>query len=401
MLSHFVLTNAKGKVKPFKLADGGGLYVLVNPNGSKLWRLKYRFNGKEKTLAFGAFPEVSIVQARDKRTEARKLLATGTDPGEQKKLDKIATVAASENTFGVISKEWLGKAKEAGASPRTMAKNEWLLLRLAAPLHPRPVTEIKPAEILELVQKVEKSGRRETARRLKAMIGAVFRLAIVTLRAEIDPTQPLKGMVGKPQTNHHAAITDEAELGAFMQSLDEYHGWHTLKAAITLMVLTMTRPGEVRGMRRPEIDFPRAIWHIPAARMKMRRPHDVPLSTQALAALQGIWDASTGDRLVFPSLRSPLKPLSENAMNSVLRRMGYAKTEATAHGFRTSASTILNEREFNPDVIEAALAHQDPNEIRRTYNRARFWRQRVELMQAWADLLDQFKAMPRIVRNAA
>ncbi|MBX3498133.1 MAG: tyrosine-type recombinase/integrase [Alphaproteobacteria bacterium] len=400
MLSQYVLTNAKPKAKPYKLADGGGLYALINPNGSKLWRLKYRFNGKEKTLAFGAFPELSIADAREKRTEARKLLAAGTDPSAQKKLDKIAAAVASENTFGAIAKEWLAKAEENGAAGPTMEKNRWLLLDLAVLLHDRPVTEAKPAEILSIIQKVEKSGRKETARRLRGMIGTVFRHAIVTLRAEIDPTQPLRGALAPRQTKHWAAITDDAELGALCASIDDYDGWPTIKAALQLIALTMTRPGEIRGMRRSEVNFPKAVWRIPAERTKMRREHDVPLSRQAIAVLQGIWDFSSTD-LVLPSIRSNQKPLSENAMNAAIRRLGYTKDEMTSHGFRSSASSILNDRGFNPDVIEAALGHQDQNEIRRTYNRGRYWPQRVALMQAWADLLDEFRDQLRTTRKVA
>ena len=218
----------------------------------------------------------------------------------------------------------------------------------------------------------------------------------MTLRATTDPTYALRGALPKVQVVPRAAITDENQLGALWASINEYDGWPTLKAALQLALLTMTRPGEVRHMKRSEIVFPRALWRIPAERMKMRRPHDVPLSRQALAVLEGIWDMSRHE-LILPSLRSPLKPLSENAMNSALRRMGYTKDEVTAHGFRSSASTILNERGFNPQVIEAALAHQDENEVRRTYNRAQYWPERVKLLQAWADLLDEFQGLrPRL-----
>jgi integrase len=392
MLSQYVLTNAKPKDKPYKLADGDGLYVLVNPNGSKLWRQKYRFAGKEKTLAFGSFPEVSIVDAREKCRDARKLLAQGFDPSEKKREEKIAATVSAANTFGAIAEEWLAKAQAEGAAQPTMDKNRWLLLDLASPLHTRPVTEVKPAEILMLIQRVEKSGRRETAKRLRGMIGVVFRHAIVTLRAEIDPTQPLRGALSKSQTKHWAAITDETKLGALWASIDEYDGWPTIKAALQLLALTMTRPGEVRGLRRSEIIFPRATWRIPAERTKMRRERDVPLSRQAIAVLQGMWELSRSD-LVLPSIRSHKKPLSENAMNSALRRMGYTKEEMTSHGWRSSASTILNERGYNSDWIEAALGHQDENEVRRTYNRALFWEPRVKMMQDWADLLEQFQGL--------
>ena len=264
----------------------------------------------------------------------------------------------------------------------------------------RPITAITPAEILVLLQRIEKTGRRETARRLRGTIGSVFRLAIVTLRATNDPTFALRGALLRPNVQHRAAITDERELGALMRSIDEYDGWPTLRAALQLVALTMMRPGDVRHMCRSEIVFPKAVWHIPAERMKMRRPHDVPLSDQALTVLRGIWELSDG-QLVLPSIRSFSKPLSENALNSALRRMGYAQDEMTAHGFRSSASTILNERGCDPDVIEAALAHEDEDNVRRAYNRAKYWPQRVKLLQEWADLLDEFKSKTSAGRTAA
>lgn len=389
-LSSFSIQNAKAREKPYKLTDGDGLHLLVNPNGSKLWRLRYRFGGKQTMLALGAFPEISLASARTKRDEAHKQIAEGIDPSVKKKLDKVAAAVAANNTFGAIAEEYLQRLREKGCAEVTIEKNRWLLLDLARPLTKRPITAITPAEILLILQKVEKSGRRDTARRLRGAIGSVFRFAVATLRANSDPTYALRGALLAPIVHHRAAITEETELGALMRNIDAYDGWPTLKAALLLLPLTMTRPGDVRHMRRSEIIFPKAMWRIPAERMKMRRPHDVPLSTQALAVLRDVWELSDGD-LVLPSIRSSKKPLSENAFNSALRRMGYAKDEMTAHGFRSSASTILNERGFDPDVIEAALAHQDEDEIRRAYNRATYWKERVTLMQEWADLLDQFR----------
>jgi integrase len=287
----------------------------------------------------------------------------------------------------------LKNQEESGTAASTMVKNRWYLQDLAAPLSNLPLTEITPAEILSLLKKIEKSGRRETARKVRGAIGSVFRLAITTLRATNDPTFPLRGALLKPNVQHRPAITDEAKLGALMVSIDDYDGWPTIRAALQLTALTMTRPGEIRFMRRSEIVWPKAMWRIPAERMKMRRPHDVPLSTQALAILRDIWALSDGHELVLPSIRSPRKALSDNAMNSALRRMGYTKDEVCSHGFRSSASTILNERGYDSDVIEAALAHQDEDEVRATYNRAKYWPQRIKLLQDWADLLDEFRKL--------
>jgi integrase len=282
-----------------------------------------------------------------------------------------------------------------------MSKNRWMLEDLASPLANRPIAEIVAAEILIILKRIEKSGRRETARRLRGVVGSVFRHAIVTLRATTDPTLALRGALLRVRVTHRAAITDEKQLGTLMCAIDDYDGWPTIRAALQLLALTMTRPGDIRGMRRSEINFERAVWRIPADRMKMRRPHDVPLSTQAVAILKEVWPLSDYGELVLPSIRSPKKILSEGAMVSALRRMGYARDEMTPHGFRSAASTILNEHGFNPDVIEAALAHQDRDDIRRAYNRATYWPERIKLMQAWADMLDEFKALSVTNRQAA
>jgi len=392
-LSQFAILKARPKEKPYKLSDGEGLHLLVRPGGSKLWRFRYRFAGRENMLALGAFPATSLAAARTKRDEARKLLADGADPAVKRKLDKIAAATAAQNTFGAVAAECLANMEATGAARSTISKNRWMLNDLAAPLANRPIAEIVPAEILAVLKRIEKSGRRETARRLRGVMGSVFRHAIVTLRATHDPTVPLRGALLRPNVQHRAAITDEKQLGSLMRSVDEYDGWPTVRAALQLLALTMTRPGDVRGMRRSEINFEKAVWRIPAERMKMRRPHDVPLSKQALKILKDIWSLSDDGELVLPSIRSGKKPLSNNAMNSALRRMGYTKEEVTAHGFRSAASTILNERGFKPDVIEAALAHQDENDIRRAYNRATYWPERVKLLQDWANMLDEFRRL--------
>lgn len=400
-LTQFAIVKAVAKDKPLKLSDGGGLHLLVQPGGSKLWRFRYRFAGRENMMALGAFPTTSLAEARTKREQAKKLIEAGIDPSRQKKLDKIRAATSAQNTFGAVAAEYLANMAANGAAETTISKNRWMLLDLAAPLANRPIAEIVPAEILDILKRIEQSGRRETARKLRGVMGSVFRHAIVTLRATNDPTFALRGALLKPNVQHRAAITDERQLGSLMQSIDEYDGWPTIRDALRLLALTMTRPGDVRGMRRSEINFEKAVWRIPEERMKMRRPHDVPLSKQALQILQDIWPLSDNGDLVLPSIRSAKKPLSENAMNSALRRMGYTKEEMTAHGFRSSASTILNERGFTPDVIEAALAHQDENSIRRAYNRSTYWPERVKLMQAWADMLDEFKKLSIGNRRAA
>jgi integrase len=392
-LSDFAVRKAKSRDKAYKLADGGGLHILVQPSGSKLWRLKYRFGGKEKLLSFGPYPLITIAKARVKRDEAKILLIDGTDPMEQKRLSKIVAATEARQTFGLIADEYITRMEEKEAAVTTLAKTRWLLQDLASPLADRPVKEVTSAEILHILQKVEKSGRRETARRLRGVIGSVFRMAIVTLRAENDPTLALRGALLAPKVKGRAAIINERKFGALLNALDEYDGWPTISAATKFLILTCVRLGEVRGALRSEFDFKRDVWSIPARRMKTRNPHDVPLSHQAISIIKDVWQFSENSDLVFPSIRSKERPLSENAMSSALRRMGYSKDEVTPHGFRVTASTFLNSRGFNPDVIETVLAHQDRNKIRRTYNRASYWQQRIELLQKWADLLDEFRGL--------
>ncbi len=390
-LSEFAIRKAKPQAKPYRLSDGGGLHLLVQPNGSRLWQMRYRYNGKENILSFGAYPLVTLAEARRKRDEAKRLLIGRIDPAAKRRQDQVAAEAAARQTFQLIADEYIFQLNEKGAAASTIAKTTWLLKDLAAPLADRPIHEITPAEILALLRRVEKSGRRETARRLRGTIGSVFKLAIVTLRADSDPTVPLHGALLPPKVEGRAAITDEQALGKFLRAIDDYDGWPTIKAGMQFLMLTCVRPGEVRGARRDEFDLSKSVWRIPAERMKMRQPHDVPLSRQALTVLNDVWPLSEDGELVFPSVRSVLRPLSDNAFNSALRRMGYARNEVSAHGFRVTASSILNSRGYEADVIEAVLAHQDRNSIRRTYNRATYWDQRVVLMQDWADLLDQLK----------
>lgn len=391
-LSDLAIRTARPAEKQYKLGDSGGLFLLVRTNGSRLWKLKYRFDGKEQALAFGPYPLVSLAEAREKRDVAKKLLLAGIDPSAQKKRDRANALFASRNTFGLVAQEQLEIFDDKGLAEVTMDKHRWLLTSLASTLTERPIAEITSAELLDLLRKVERSGRRETAKKLRADIAAVFRLAVVTGRAAVDPTLALKGAIAPPRPQGRAAITDEKEFGAFLRALDEFTGWPTLKTAIKFQILTMARPGEARGAKRPEFDLDKAVWSIPPERMKMRRPHIVPLSRQATSLVEDILPYSDNFELVFPSITSKKKLLSENAFNAAIRRMGYSGKEVTAHGFRVTASTILNSRGYDPDVIEAALAHQDPNAIRRTYNRATYWDQRVTLMQAWADLLDELAA---------
>lgn len=391
-LSDLKIRKAKIRDKAYKLADGGGLFLLVKPNGSRLWQQKYRYLGKERLLSHGPYPEVSLAQAREKREKARVVLAEGHDPAVQKRIDQIETETQARTTFKLVAEDYLQTAYERELADATIRKKIWHVETLAKPLRDRPINEITSAEVQQLVKRVERSGRRETAKKLLGTLSAVFRLAVVTMRAENDPTYAVKGSLLPVKVTNRAAITDEKVLGRFLRDLDAYTGAGVIKDALLFQILTMTRPGEVRGAKQQEFALDKRKWAIAASRMKMRRDHVVPLSAQALELVERNWIDVDGVELIFPSLNSNRKWLSENAFNSALRRMGYSKDEATAHGFRSTASTILNERGFDGEVIEAALAHQDKNAVRRTYNRATYWDQRVGLMQKWADLLDEFRA---------
>lgn len=391
-LSDLQIRKAQIRNKPYKLSDGSGLFLLVKPNGSKLWQQKYRHHGKERLLSHGQYPDVSLAQAREKRGAARAVIAEGGDPSVQKKLAQIEADTLARTTFLLIAEEYLEESKERELAEATMRKKEWQIHTLAEPLHHRPISEISSAEVLHLVKKIERSGRRETAKKLLGTLSAVFRLAVVTLRAENDPTYAVKGALLPPKHVSRAAITDEAAFGALLRDVEAFTGWRIIVDAMKFQILTMTRPGEVRGARKQEFDLKKREWSIPAERMKMRREHVVPLSDQALRVVKDNWPDVEAAELIFPSIVSNRKWLSENAFNSALRRLGYAKEEVTAHGFRATASTILNGRGFDADVVEAALAHQDKNVIRRTYNRATYWDQRVVLMQEWADLVDAFRS---------
>lgn len=390
-LSELKIRKAKPDSRAYKLSDGGGLFLLVKPNGSKLWQQKYRYLDKERLLSHGKYPEVSLAVARKKRKEARVVLAEGRDPAVQKRLDQIEAETQARTTFLLVAEEYLQQAYDRELADATIRKKIWHIHTLAAELHNRPINDITSAEILQLLKRVERSGRRETAKKLRGTLSAVFRLAIVTLRAENDPTYAVKGSLLPVKVTNRAAITDEKLFGQFLRDLDAYTGAGVIKDAILFQILTMTRPGEVRGAVQSEFDVTNRKWTISAERMKMRREHVVPLSKQALEVVECNWINVEGVKLVFPSLNSNRKWLSENAFNSAMRRMGYSKEEVTAHGFRSTASTILNNHGYDGDVVEAALAHQDANAIRRAYNRATYWDQRVELMQTWADLVDGFR----------
>nr|WP_298094777.1 integrase arm-type DNA-binding domain-containing protein [uncultured Shinella sp.] len=388
-LTDAALRNLKPQSKPFKRADGGGLYLLVKPNGTRSWRLDYRFYDRRKTLSIGKYPYVSLADARAARENAKTLLARGIDPGVQKQQDRINATIAQGNTFGLITEEYLAKMEAEKRAKGTITKARWLLTELAAPLSRRPIAEIKAFEILATLKRVEARRAYDTAHDLRGIIGRVFRFAVATGRAETDPTPVLRGALVKHTATNFAAITNPERIGQLMRAINGYGGWATLTAALKVQAYCFARPGETRSMHWFEIDFERRIWTIPAEKTKMRRPLIVPLARQVVEVLKKIRLVSRDDGYVFPSMISGKKHISEAAMNSALKQMGFSGAEHTPHGFRSTASSLLNQSMlFHPDAIEAQLAHLDKNSIRRIYNRTRYFDERVRMMQWWADFLD-------------
>jgi len=392
-LSAVAIKAAKGRDKQYKLADSGGLYLLVLPSGQRYWRMNYRYLGKYKTMAFGVWPDVDLAGARSKRDEARRLLASGRDPGEQAKLDRFAASVAAANTFKAVAEEWYVKAQKEGLAPATLNKIRWLLDFAYPSLGNRPIAEILPHELLTVLRKFEAKGKHESAKRLRSTCGQVFRYAIATARANRDISADLRGALASVKVTHRAAITTPAEVGSLLRVIDGYEGHPITLAALRLLPHVFVRPGELRHAEWSEFDLDKAVWTIPAHKMKMHREHRVPLTRQALAIISGIEHDAALSPLLFPSLRSARRPMSENTINAALRRLGYAQNEMTAHGFRAMASTLLNEMgNWNPDAIERQLAHADNNAVRRAYSRGEYWAERVAMMQDWSDYLDQLRA---------
>ncbi len=397
-LTALAIKSAKGAEKKYKMNDAGGLYLLVMPSGRRYWRLNYRFADKHKTLAFGVYPQVSLAEARAKRDEAQKLLAKRIDPLEQQKLDRIVESIAAANTFGVVADEWLAKIEKDGISPVTLKKTRWLMSLTNPALTSRPIAEISPHELLAVLRKVEARGRLNSAGRLRSTCGQVFRYAIATARASRDISVDLRGALIRPKVTHRAAIIEPIGVGALLRAIDTFEGHPATLAALRLMPHVFVRPGELRHAEWSEFNFDKAVWTIPELKTKMRRAHRVPLSKQALSIIAEIEKTKGCGPLLFPSLRSAFRPMSENTINAALRRMGYAKDEMTGHGFRAMASTLLNEMgKWNPDAIERQLAHADGNAVRRAYTRGEYWYERVSMMQDWSDYLDQLRSGAKIL----
>lgn len=402
-LTDTTVRNAKPRQKPYKLGDAGGLFLLVQPSGGKLWRLKYRVDGREKKLSLGKYPDVSLASARAARDAAKEDMRAGIDPGVQKARAKAASLTNSVNTFEAIGREFITMKSDPRAAkawaPATLVKHEWFFDHLRPVIGKMPIADIKPVDVLGVLKRIENAGKLETARRVQQFASLVFRYAVATARLESDPTRDLRGALIAPALRHHGAIVDPIKVGELLRAIDGYEGNPTTLYALKIAPHVFVRPGELRYAEWTEVDLDNALWTIPAGRMKMRKPHHVPLSRQAVDLFKALRGLSHGrDGYIFPSIRSTSRPMSENTLNAALRRLGYTSDEMTAHGFRAMASTLLNESgKWHPDAIERALAHQDTDNVRAAYSRGAFWDERVKMAVWWSDYLDQLRKGADIV----
>lgn len=387
-LTDVAIRKAKPRDKDYKLSDEKGLYLLVRSNGSKYWRYKYRISGKEKIFAIGVYPDVSLAQAREKLDEARKLVSKDIDPNVVKKTSKHLTKTAQENSFEIIAREWF--AKKSGAwKPSHSEKIMSRLEKNAFPwLGNRPITEIEAPELLTMLQRVENRGAIDTAHRVRQYCNQIFRYAITTGRVKHNPVGDLYGALQPIKTTHYSTITDPKAIGGLLRSIMGYQGQFVTGCALRLMPYVFVRHTELRMMEWLELDFEEALWRIPAEKMKMETMHLVPLSTQAISIIRELQPLTGNGKYVFPGILSSNKPISENTLLSALRRLGYTKEDMTVHGFRSMASTRLNELGWNRDAIERQLAHIEQNQVRAAYNHAEYLSERRKMMQYWADYLD-------------
>lgn len=390
------LTDAKCRAeKPGpsrrKLSDGQGLQFWVQPNGSKLWQLIYYFAGKQRQLSLGPYPEVTLSEARSRRDLAKSLLRDGKDPAAEWR-QPIAEERLPGDTFKEVALEYIERRRRENLAVPTMIKKKWLLEFAYPSLGRMKVIDIKPVHVLRVLQDIEEKGNFETARRVRATIGAVCRYAVITARAENDPTIALKGAIASPRVVSRAAITDPKALGGLLRAIYNFDGLPTTVAGLKLMALLFPRPGELRWARWPEFDFEKKIWTIPAERTKMRREHQIYLAPQAVYVLRELQKVTGHRELLFPGLWGANRPISENTLNLALRRMGYGKEDMTSHGFRATASTLLNESgKWSPDAIERQLAHIERNAVRRAYARGLHWDERADMMTWWANYLDELR----------
>jgi len=384
------IRKAQGKEKAYKLSDGAGMYLLVTPAGQKYWRLKYRIAGKEKTLAMGVYPDVTLAAARIKRKAARELLDKGKDPGLAKKEQKRQEIMQAQSTFEAVAREWHGKQKDRWTPKHATQVLTSLENNIFPALGTRPIAEITPVELLDVLRVIEHRGALDQAAGVLQRCSSVFRYAVASCRAERNPAADLKGALKPPIRTHYASLSAK-DLPEFLSKLDQYEGHTITRLALRLLMLTFVRTGELRAARWEEFDLDNRLWRIPAERMKMGVEHLVPLSDQVLECLAELREISGHYDLLFPGRNNIHKPMSDNTILYGLYRMGY-HGRATGHGFRSTASTILHEMQFPSDAIERQLAHGERDKVRAAYNKALYLDKRTEMMQTWADYLDSQKS---------
>lgn len=402
-LTHIQIAAAKASNGALKLSDGRGLTLVVQPSGSKVWRLKYRYEGKQKTLHLGHWPKVGISEARIRREDARKLIEEGSDPALVKRFGPVAAKVkiVAGNSFRAVAEEWLEKCEREGLSQVTLNKIRWLLDKAYPALGSKPIEVIRPLDALAVLKKLEAEGILESARRLRSVLSRIFRFAVATGRIERDVAADLRGAIATPKAKNLAAITTAREAGVLLRAIESYSGYEITAIALECSAHLFVRPGELRQAEWPELDADEAIWAIPPEKTKMRRPHWVPLSRQMMEKLHRLHDLTGGGKYLFPCLGNDDMPMSENTVNLALRRLGFGQDQMTAHGFRAMAATLLNESgQWHPDAIERQLAHIETNEVRRAYTRGEHWPERVRMMQWWSDHIEELRRAPLVQRGS-
>lgn len=398
MLTTVQIRALKPQARPYKVPDSGGLFLLVQPTGALLWRFRYKVFGVERKLSLGTFPEVSLQQARRLRDNARADVEEGGDPAAEKRQKRLQAELAAKTTFELVATEYIQKMEREGRSPATIKKARWFL-ELLGGIAKRPIASITPHELLDVLKRVERRGHHETAIRLRAFAGRIFRYGFATLRTESNPADILRGALTVPQVRHHAAIVEPKKVGGLLRAIEDYIGRPETLYALRLAPHVFLRPGELRQAKWSEIDFADKVWRVPAERMKMKQPHAVPLSRQVLFILQDLRSLARSSEFLFPALHTTLRPISENTMNVALRRLGFEHDEMTSHGFRALASTLLNESGlWHPDAIERALAHGERDRVRAAYHRGAHWEERVRMAQWWSDYLDQLRVGGKVIK---
>lgn len=395
-LSDTACRNAKPKTRPYKISDGHGLYLEIAPSGSKWWRLKYRFGGKENRISLGVYPTVSLKEAREKREAERKRLADGVDPSRHRQMQRSRSKEAAANSFQAIALEWITKFSSTWVDNHTDKVKRRLERDVFPWLGSRPVTEITSAELLSVLRRIESRGARDTAHRAGQNCGQVFRYAIATGRAQNDPSFALRGALPPAKHSHYASIREPAAIGKLMRDIRECRGLFQTQCALRLAPYVFVRPGELRWAEWSEFDLEIAEWRIPAHKMKMRRAHVVPLSAQALEILRELQPMTGDGQYLFPGTARG-RPISENTISLALKDLGYAGDQMTVHGFRSMASTLLNEQGWPRDAIERQLAHGERNRVRASYNFAEYLPERRKMMQAWADYLDALRDERKVI----